>query len=158
MFKKIHRAALIGAALLTATLQSPAALSAEQAAEEATLYDRLGGYPAIVAVVEDLFRRLAGDPQLARFWKYRGDDGIAREKQLLIDYLANRSGGPLYYRGRENRLSHIGMGITESDWTITMKHIKATLTKFEVPQRERGEVIAFIESTKREIVDEMIPR
>ena len=145
MFNTIRPPKLIAGALLIATLQAPLALAADTP-NDAPLYDRLGGYPAIVAVVDDLFPRLAGD------------DGIAREKQLLIDYLANRSGGPFYYRGRENPLSHIGMGITRSDWEVTMKHIKATLTKFKVPEREYGEVVAFIESTKGDIVDELIPR
>ena len=50
-----------------------------------TLYARLGGYDAIAAVTENLLGRLVKDPQLARFWKNRGEDGVRREKQLLID-------------------------------------------------------------------------
>jgi hypothetical protein len=52
-----------------------------------TLYERLGGYNAIAAVANDLLPRLRSDPQLGRFWAYRGEDGIVREKQLLIDFL-----------------------------------------------------------------------
>jgi hemoglobin len=51
-----------------------------------TLYARLGGYDAIAAVVEALLQRLNADPQLGRFWKNRGNDGVRREKQLLVDY------------------------------------------------------------------------
>jgi hemoglobin len=36
-----------------------------------TLYERLGGYDAIAAVVGDLLPRLQDDPQLARFWQRR---------------------------------------------------------------------------------------
>ena len=49
-----------------------------------TLYTRLGGYDAIVAVVDDLLARLKADAQLGRFWQHRGKDGILRERQLLI--------------------------------------------------------------------------
>jgi truncated hemoglobin YjbI len=52
-----------------------------------TLYERLGGYDAIAAVVDDLLPRLVSDPQLGRFWKHRGEDSMRREKQLLIDFL-----------------------------------------------------------------------
>ena len=53
--------------------------------EKKTLYERLGGYGAIAAVANDLLPRLQVDPQLGRFWAHRGEDGVKREKQLLID-------------------------------------------------------------------------
>ncbi len=120
---------------------------------EASLYQRLGGYDAVVAVVNNLFPRLAGDKQLGRFWAHRGADGIAREKQLLIDFIANKAGGNLYYRGRDMKLVHKDMRISESDWRILMKHINATLDEFKLPDRERQDVIAFIESTKADMVE-----
>jgi hemoglobin len=49
-----------------------------------SLYARLGGYDAIAAVSDDLLVRLKADGQLARFWQHRGEDGLLREKQLLI--------------------------------------------------------------------------
>jgi hemoglobin len=56
-------------------------------ADNKTLYERLGGYDAITAVADDLLPRLQADPQLGRFWAHRGEDGLKREKQLLIDFL-----------------------------------------------------------------------
>ena len=52
---------------------------------QGTLYQRLGGYDGITAFVDNLLPRLKGDQQLGRFWSNRGNDGVAREKQLLID-------------------------------------------------------------------------
>ncbi len=43
---------------------------------------------------------IQNDPQLGRFWQNRGEDGIKREHQLLIDYLCASAGGPVYYTGR----------------------------------------------------------
>jgi hemoglobin len=40
-----------------------------------TLYQRLGGYDAICVVTNDLLPRLQADPQLARYWQHRGEDG-----------------------------------------------------------------------------------
>jgi hemoglobin len=117
-----------------------------------SLYTRLGGYDAVAAVVTDLTQRLHADPELGRFWANRGSDGLAREKQLLINFIANRAGGPLFYAGRELEPSHIGMRITEKDWQLLMKHLNATLAKFQVPAQEKGEVVAFIESTKKDMV------
>jgi hemoglobin len=61
-----------------------------------TLYDRLGGYDAICAVANDLLPRLQGDSRLARYWQDRGEDGVKRENQLLIDFLCSSAGAPLY--------------------------------------------------------------
>jgi len=118
-----------------------------------TLYDRLGGYDAVAAVAEDLLSRLQSDAKLARFWQHRGIDGVKREKQLLIDFLCASAGGPLYYTGRDMRLSHQGMNITESDWKAFLNHLNATLDVFRVPKTERDEVVAFVQSTKADIVE-----
>jgi hemoglobin len=121
--------------------------------KEATLYSRLGGYDAIAVVADDLLPRLMADTQLGRFWQHRGEDGVRREKQLLIDFLCASAGGPLYYRGRDMATVHRGMRISESDWTIFLNHVNATLDKFAVPARERGEAVAFVESLKKDIVE-----
>jgi hemoglobin len=118
-----------------------------------TLYQRLGGYDAICAVANDLLPRLQADPQLARFWQHRGEDGLRREKQLLIDFLCSSAGGPLYYTGRDMKTSHKGMKISESDWSAFLGHVTATLESFKVPQAERDQVIAFVQSTKADIVE-----
>ena len=120
---------------------------------EKTLYERLGGYDAIAAVVNDLLPRLMSDSQLGRFWENRGEDGINREEQLLIDFLCSSAGGPLLYTGRDNKTSHKGMGISESDWEKFIGHLNATLEKFQLPQQERSDVVGFIESTKADIVE-----
>lgn len=122
-------------------------------ASSKSLYERLGGYDAVAAVVSDFVPRLMADPQLGRFWQNRGQDGIQREKQLLIDYLCNAAGGPVYYTGRDMKMSHAGMGISESDWQIMTDHLTATLARFNVPDAEQGDLLAFIESTKADIVE-----
>ncbi|MGA7421032.1 MAG: group 1 truncated hemoglobin [Acidimicrobiales bacterium] len=120
---------------------------------QTTLYERLGGYDAISAVCSDLLPRLQADAQLARFWQARGDDGLRREKQLLIDFLCSSAGSPLYYTGRDMGTSHRGMQISEIDWSAFLGHLNATLDAFQVPQAEHDEVLAFIRSTKPDIVE-----
>lgn len=118
-----------------------------------SLYERLGGYDAVSAVANDLLPRLQTDSRLGRFWSHRGADGVAREKQLLIDFLCSNAGGPLYYTGRDMKLSHTGMRIDESDWSAFIGHLGATLDAFRVPDAERREVVAFIQSTRSDIVE-----
>lgn len=120
---------------------------------ERSLYERLGGYDAISAVAHNLVARLQTDAQLGRFWQHRGDDGVAREVQLLVDFLCTSAGGPMYYTGRDMALAHKGMRIGESDWASLRGHVTATLAHFQVPESETQQVLAFIESTKADIVE-----
>jgi hemoglobin len=118
-----------------------------------TLYQRLGGYDAIAAVCADLLPRLQADEQLGRFWKNRGEDGIKREYQLLVDFICNAAGGPMYYTGRDMVLTHKGMRISSSDWDIFMRNLGLTLDKFALPAAERADVVAFVESTRADMVE-----
>ncbi len=121
-----------------------------------TLYERLGGYDAIAAVTKDLMIRIKADSQLGRFYEYRGEDGIQREEQLLVDFLSSSAGGPMYYTGRDMKTLHIGMKLGESDWSALMEHLSATLQVFQVPQAEHDDVVAFVQSTKRDIVEAQV--
>ena len=118
-----------------------------------SLYERLGGYDGITGFANDLLPRLQADSQLDRFWQNRGDDGIAREKQLLIDYLCASAGGPMYYTGRDMKTSHKGMKISESDWSIFLQHAGATMEALQVPKQECDEIVAFVLSLKADIVE-----
>uniref|UniRef100_A0A1S7LI09 Globin n=1 Tax=Magnetococcus massalia (strain MO-1) TaxID=451514 RepID=A0A1S7LI09_MAGMO len=51
------------------------------------------------------------------------------------------------------KLSHVGMSIDEEDWQALMTHLRATLKHFKVPAKESADVIAFIASTKKDIVE-----
>ena len=118
-----------------------------------SLYERLGGYDGMSAFANDLLPRLQADPLLGRFWQNRGDDGIAREKQLLIDYLCSCAGGPMYYTGRDMKTAHKGMRISEKDWTAFLAHAGATLEALQIPQQECDEIANFVSSLKQDIVE-----
>jgi len=118
-----------------------------------TLYIRLGGYDAIAAVADALMVRIKGDDKLRRFYDHRGADGIAREQQLLIDFLCASTGGPMVYTGRDMKSLHVGMRLDEEDWKRAMVHLTEVLDSFEVPEQEKGEVLSFHENLKSEIVE-----
>ncbi len=118
-----------------------------------SLYERLGGYDAIAAVVAALMMRIKDDDKLRRFYDHRGTDGVAREEQLLVDFLCASSGGPMVYTGRDMKALHIGMRLDEEDWKRAMAHLNYTLESFEVPKQEKDEVLSFHENLKSEIVE-----
>lgn len=153
MYQVTHRIITISLLSFTLALFSASTYAAKNESSDASLYQRLGGFDAISAVVDDVVAQIASDEKLGRFWSHRGNDGITREKQLIVDFIVAKAGGPLYYTGREMKLSHKGMKIDEKDWKILIDALKHTLTKFQVPSRERNEVLEFFASTKKDIVE-----
>ena len=126
---------------------------ATPAPDERSLYQRLGGYDAIAAATQDLLDRLFTDPQLGVYWKGKGESGKKRDVQLIVNYMVAAAGGPLYYTGRDMKLSHRGLGITESEWELFMRHAQATLRKLEVAPRESDEVLSFFTSLRGDVVE-----
>ena len=84
------------------------------------MYKRIGAYDAITAFVHDLMPRLRNDPTLWVYWKGISDDSAQRGDKLLIDFIAGAFEGPVYYAGRDMKISHKGLGITEAEWGIFM--------------------------------------
>jgi len=121
---------------------------------EKSLYQRLGGYDAIAAVVDDFVGRLVSDPKLGRFFTGLSNDSKKRVRQLVVDQLCEATGGPCVYIGRDMKTSHAGMGITEEEWNLSVDHLAATLEKFKVPQKEKNEVLGAIANLKKDIVEQ----
>ena len=148
----MKRGILFAAALaLLCTLATVAPLAAHQ--NQDTLYKRLGGYDAIAAVVDDFIGRMATDPQLSRFFVGHSTQSLQHIRQLVVDQLCAAAGGPCYYTGRSMKESHGGMGITQAEWDIAVKHLIATFDKFKVGAKEREDIFAAIGPLQAEIVD-----
>jgi hemoglobin len=118
-----------------------------------TLYQRLGGYDVIAAVIDDMFAALRADPAFARFGAGRSIDSHTRTRQLLVDQMCQLSGGPCVYIGRDMKTSHDGLGITSAEWTANMRHTEAALHKHDVPDAERAEFLDLFERYRDEIVE-----
>ncbi len=118
-----------------------------------SLYARLGGYDALAAVTDDFVGRLASDRQLGKFFAGHSTNSLNRIRQLVVDQLCQATGGPCVYIGRDMKTAHKGLGISESDWQVTVRHLTATFDKFKVPERERTEVLALLTSLKGDIVE-----
>jgi hemoglobin len=118
-----------------------------------TLYQRLGGYDVIAAVIDDMFAALRADPAFARFGAGRSIDSHTRTRQLLVDQMCQLSGGPCVYIGRDMKTSHNGLAITAAEWTGNMKHAEAALLAHRVPDAERAEFLDLFERYRDEIVE-----
>jgi hemoglobin len=117
--------------------------------KEASLYDRLGGKPAISAVVDDFIGNVAADKRInARF----AGANIPRLKQMLVDQICAASGGPCTYTGRDMLSAHRGMNISEGEFNALVGDLVKSLDKFKVPEKEKGELLSALGGMKSDIV------
>ena len=129
---------------------SSPAMSKSTAMADKSLYDRLGGKPAITAVVDDFVGRVAADNRInGKF----ANTNIPRFKMLLMEQICQASGGPCTYTGRSMKATHAGMGVSSSDFDALVGDLVATLDKFKVPEREKNELLGALGPMKGDIVE-----
>jgi hemoglobin len=122
-----------------------------------SLYDRLGGAYNIAPVVDELIERVMSDPRLnanPRVDEAHHRVSAAGFKYFVTELVCQEAGGPQTYSGRSMGDSHRHLMITDEEWEAFMDDWKQTADKFEIPQPEREELKAIIESTKEAIVVE----
>jgi len=129
--------------------------AAEAAAEEKTLYERLGGVYSIATVVDDFIERLLlneilnANPAINKARTHVPKAGL---KYYVTEMVCQATGGPQKYSGRTIKESHKDMNITEAEWDAMAADFKKTLDKFNVPEKEQNELFTIIGSTKPDIV------
>ncbi len=127
-----------------------ASMQGDQAAKKA-LYDRLGGKPAIQAVVDDFIGNVAADRRINQ--RFAGTN-IPRLKTMLVDQICEASGGPCKYTGKSMLESHRGMNISDGEFTALVEDLVKALDKFKVPALEKNELLTALGGMKKDIVGE----
>ena len=140
--------------ILIAALFCLSALSAAtSAADEKTLYERLGGFDAISAVVDDFAAKLFSDPVVGKRFFGMSDDSRENFRQMNKNLVCNVTGGPCKIISRPAAVAHGGMGIKASEFAIVAQHLADTLNKFKVPEKEHKELMAIIATLRPDIVE-----
>jgi hemoglobin len=139
--------AIAGVAFSLVTAFAGAALAQ---APQKSLYDRLGGKTAIIAVVDDFVGNVAKDKRINAYFAHAD---IPHLKMELVDQICSATGGPCVYTGKDMKSAHAGMGIRSKDFNALVADLGKTLKKFKVPKKEQGELVAILGPTKKDIVE-----
>lgn len=168
-----------GAGLLATSLTAAASCSppATNAAEEKAqptaatgdaLYERLGGVFSIAAVVNHFSDALIENPvvgqnsqnQQLREWHRNSLDRLPGLKFMRTLWVCNVSGGPFQYTpvrpGRTTvglEEAHRNLRISPAEFDEVAAELGRTLDHFEVPAREKGEVLTAFAAHKDEVTE-----
>lgn len=117
--------------------------------ETQSLYDRLGGMPAVDAAVDIFYRKVQADPRINGF--FAGMD-MDRQSGMLKGFMAYAFGAPVTYTGRSLREAHQHMRLTELHFGAVAGHLVSTLQELNVPDELIREATQIVLSTKQDVV------
>ena len=116
----------------------------------ASLYERLGGEVKVRKIVNDILDKNYNNPDIGHH--FRKVD-MKKLKQLVFEFFSMGTGGPHQYTGRDMRTSHAGLNISEEDFQKGNLDVSLALVENGVGEAERSEVIAILDSLKRDVIE-----
>ena len=122
------------------------------AAPAQSLYERIGGDPAVTAAVDLFYRKVLADKRINQFF-----EGVDMDKQAAKQkaFLTMALGGPNRYTGEDMRKGHahlVAKGLNGSHFDAVIENLGATLTELGVPGNLIAEAAAIAESTRADVL------
>jgi hemoglobin len=118
---------------------------------ERSLYERIGGEPAVEAAVDVFYRKVLMDDRIAHHFD-TVEMSLQREKQKA--FLTFAFGGPApLSRGPDMRAAHARLKLTDADFDAVMEHLGATLVELKVPGDLIAEAAAIASSVKNDVLN-----
>ncbi len=117
-----------------------------------SLYERLGGEPAIRAAVETFYRKMLVDDRVGRFFDSVDMDGQI-EKQAA--FLTMAFGGPAEYSGKDLAEGHahlLSQGLGDEHVDVVLEHLAATLRELGVGEDLVKETLNVAETTRDSVL------
>ncbi|MFD0688223.1 group I truncated hemoglobin [Actinomadura fibrosa] len=106
-----------------------------------SIYERIGGEPALTAVVDDLYVRILADDELKPFF---AGTNLARLKGRQVEFFGQALGGPMVYGGAPMKDVHTGRGIERAHFDRVAEHLVAALAAAGVPDTVIAEIAAVV--------------
>lgn len=124
-----------------------------QAGEAPTIFEQIGGEPAIQAAVETFYRKVLADDRIAHFFDDVDMEGqIAKQKGFFV----MATGGPNSYTGKDMREGHkhlIERGLNDSHVDAVVEHLGATLNELGVPSNLVEQVLTKVEGLRDDVLN-----
>jgi hemoglobin len=148
----LHMKKWIVSTVLAATLTT--ASFAQTAKTEKSLYDRLGGQPAVQAVANNLVDKILADNRVNKWFSHAASsaENTKAYKTTLAAFVCKAVGGPCEYKGLDMVAAHKGRGVTSEAFNAVAEDLSAVLDQLKVPAKEKGEVMTLVGSLKPSIV------
>ena len=127
------------ASVLVVAALSTAASFGQAARGGKSLYERLGGQPAVDAVASSLVDRILADTRVNKWFAHAASSpqNTAAYKAKLSSFICVSVGGPCKYTGLDMVTAHKGRGVTEDAFNAVAENLTKTLDQLKVPEAEK---------------------
>lgn len=118
---------------------------------ETSIFDRIGGAPAVSAAAELFYRKVLADPKLSGYF-----DDVDMEGQVAKQaaFLTMALGGPSNYTGRDLRTAHAPLaGLTDEHVDLVIGHLAATLAELGVAPDDIASAGAVASSVRDDVLN-----
>jgi hemoglobin len=143
------------AALLMLVFVSAGQALAQTSPQDRTLYERLGGLPAISLVLSDFVDVFIQDPMILAnpaVRERKTPESAPYIKYQVTSLVCEATGGPCEYSGLDLREAHDGLNVSEAEWERMVEIFSETLNRHGVPEQEQQDLFAILGPTKADIV------
>ena len=118
-----------------------------------SLYDELGGAPAVEAAVDIFYRKVLADDRISHFF-----DGVDMERQAAKQkgFLTMVFGGPNNYTGKDMRTGHahlVARGLNDSHVDAVIEDLAATLRELGVGEDRIAQVAVIANSVRDDVLN-----
>lgn len=116
-----------------------------------TIYEEIGGAPAVTAVVDAFYLRLVDDPELASFFAGKDMTRLKAHQRALVTVALG--GTSEEYNGRMMQPAHAGMGITDDAFDRVLDHLAAVLAGAGVAPVTTAKILAILDPLRCDVVE-----
>ena len=139
------------AALVSAVLAASAAFAAPAAAQtDDSLYQQLGGQPALVTLMDDFMTRLLADKRMAPYFK---DVDHKHVKAQLVAQFCEVSGGPCKLKGPDMKKAHAGFDVSKGDFNALVEVLQQSMDAQGIAFGTQNRLLARLAPMHREIIN-----
>lgn len=114
-----------------------------------TQFERLGGEPALRAIIETFVDAMFDDVMIGFFFRKVTRKHI---KELEYQHAAEFLGGPVEYRGRPLREAHAAHPIMGGQFARRKRLLERTLENNHVPRDIADAWLAYVDSLREQVV------
>lgn len=121
-----------------------------EADRAASIYQQIGGKPAMDAAIEIFYKKVLADDRVKHFFD---DVSMSKQKRKQHAFLSAALGAPTPYQGKDLRKAHADMGLTDVHFNAIAEHLQATLVELKVPKELIDRILALVETTRADVLN-----
>jgi hemoglobin len=121
-----------------------------EADRAASIYQQIGGEPAMAAAIEIFYKKVLADDRVKHFFD---DVSMEKQKRKQKAFLSAALGCPVPFVGKDMRKAHADMDLNDTHFNAIGEHLQATLVELKVPKETIDRILAIVETTRNDVLN-----